>query len=534
MVVLGAGVVGAGLGDVRGMVPAAVVRAPRPDDRRRRRPSATRVAVTARRTDERRRMLPTSSSASPIVGPSSPADGCGAVASTNAARFATPRARRPPRRERSLGGPTGPACGGSVARWSTSTRSSSRRGPAGPGARIEIVTEPHGGGSTGSAGSHDGDVDGIRPWRDGDSERSVHWPTSLRTGDLVVLDRHRSADTRWIVRVDADADDHEEEAGRARWALDEGRRRGVRTAAAVGDEEPVEITDADAAARWSATCIPDPTRDRARAGSRAARPEAGLPLTPTRQMGDGGGDVHGAHAARRRHRLVATHDRAARGRDGRRRRRDGQDQPIRRGAADRASRLIVALACARRCGGDRGRFGQRVGPARRPARTVAPVPHAARRAARLRVHRPAHGAGRARDLRRRRQLRRRAARRRPARLVARRLGSVLPVGDRADRARRRTACRRATPGASGARVRSSGGSASVRRPARAYGRRPGGRRARHRAAPLVGPGAERARRRSRSRRSSTRPASSTHPASSPAPTARSPSAATPATAHAAR
>ena len=74
--------------------------------------------------------------------------------------------------------------------------------PAGPGARIEIVTEPHGGGFTGSAGSHDGDVDGIRPWRDGDSERSVHWPTSLRTGDLVVLDRHRSADTRWIVRVD--------------------------------------------------------------------------------------------------------------------------------------------------------------------------------------------------------------------------------------------------------------------------------------------------------------------------------------------
>ena len=63
--------------------------------------------------------------------------------------------------------------------------------PEGPGARIEIVTEPHGSGFTGAAGSHDGDVDGIRPWRDGDSERSVHWPTSLRTGDLVVLDRHQ-------------------------------------------------------------------------------------------------------------------------------------------------------------------------------------------------------------------------------------------------------------------------------------------------------------------------------------------------------
>ncbi len=151
--------------------------------------------------------------------------------------------------------------------------------PAGPGARIEIVTEPHGGGFTGSAGSHDGDVDGIRPWRDGDSERSVHWPTSLRTGDLVVLDRHRSADTRWIVRVDGFADDADVEAGRARWALDEGRRRGVRTAAAVGDADAVEIPDMDAAARWSATCIPDANATEPR-WQRRSGADADLPLTP--------------------------------------------------------------------------------------------------------------------------------------------------------------------------------------------------------------------------------------------------------------
>ena len=152
--------------------------------------------------------------------------------------------------------------------------------PAGPGARIEIVTGANGGETTGSSGSHDGDVDGIRPWRDGDTERSVHWPTSLRTGDLVVLDHHRSADTRWIVRIDGDADDHDEQAGRARWALDEGRRRGVRTSAAVGAEVPVEIADADAAARWTATCNPDPSATRLRRLPRA-RPEAGLPLAPT-------------------------------------------------------------------------------------------------------------------------------------------------------------------------------------------------------------------------------------------------------------
>ena len=150
--------------------------------------------------------------------------------------------------------------------------------PAGPGARVEAVTEPHGGGFTGSSGSHDGDIDGIRPWRDGDSERSVHWATSLRTGDLVVLDHHRSADTRWIVRVDEGAGDAETKAGRVRWALDEGRRRGVRTAAAVGDEEPVEIPDADAAARWSATCVPGEAAPRS-SREPGAPAEDGLLLT---------------------------------------------------------------------------------------------------------------------------------------------------------------------------------------------------------------------------------------------------------------
>jgi transglutaminase-like putative cysteine protease len=151
--------------------------------------------------------------------------------------------------------------------------------PLGPGARIDVVTEPHGGADSGAAGSHDGDVDGIRPWRDGDSERSVHWPTSLRTGDLIVLDRHRTADSRWIVRVEAGVapDALDELAGRARWALDEGRRRGARTAAAFGDADAVDIPDADAAARWTATFPPAPEPARRWAREPA---EAGAPLTP--------------------------------------------------------------------------------------------------------------------------------------------------------------------------------------------------------------------------------------------------------------
>lgn len=30
---------------------------------------------------------------------------------------------------------------------------------------------------------------GVRPWRDGDSERRVHWPSSARTGDWMVVER---------------------------------------------------------------------------------------------------------------------------------------------------------------------------------------------------------------------------------------------------------------------------------------------------------------------------------------------------------
>ncbi len=51
-------------------------------------------------------------------------------------------------------------------------------------------------------GNHRGDVDGVRAWRDGDAVGSIHWPSSLRVGDLIVHDRAAVADEHWVVDLD--------------------------------------------------------------------------------------------------------------------------------------------------------------------------------------------------------------------------------------------------------------------------------------------------------------------------------------------
>ena len=153
--------------------------------------------------------------------------------------------------------------------------------PTGPGAHIELVGDGGGTGATeGRSGFGHEDFDGVRPWRDGDNERSVHWPSSLRTRSLVVHDHHSSAPQRWIVRSNPAAVDRDDEAGRCRWALDEARRCGARVWAAIGDDEPIEIADAHRAARWAAGCVPPTDAGQAaRVSQRPAEPET--TLTPS-------------------------------------------------------------------------------------------------------------------------------------------------------------------------------------------------------------------------------------------------------------
>ena len=124
--------------------------------------------------------------------------------------------------------------------------------PRRAGAHVERVTRIEGGDRPGPPGAVAGEIDGIRPWQEGDSERYVHWASSIRHGELVVHDRRRDTDERWVVRARSGTPDPEHEAGAARAALDAGLRVGADVWAAVGDGEPVPVRDRAAAARWSA------------------------------------------------------------------------------------------------------------------------------------------------------------------------------------------------------------------------------------------------------------------------------------------
>jgi transglutaminase-like putative cysteine protease len=119
-------------------------------------------------------------------------------------------------------------------------------------AHVERTTTASGGERAGRAGAIAGEIDGVRPWRDGDSDKWVHWASTLRTGELVVHDRRQDADEQWLVRARFGLPEPDVEAGVVRNALEAGLRNGATVSVAVGDGEPVPIADADAAARWTA------------------------------------------------------------------------------------------------------------------------------------------------------------------------------------------------------------------------------------------------------------------------------------------
>lgn len=104
----------------------------------------------------------------------------------------------------------------------------------------------------GASGAISGEIDGIRPWRDGDSEKFVHWSSSIRSGELMVHDRRQNADQQWIVRARSGTADPDEEAGAARRAIAGGLRSGVAVLAAVDQEVPAPIDNLDAATEWAA------------------------------------------------------------------------------------------------------------------------------------------------------------------------------------------------------------------------------------------------------------------------------------------
>ena len=116
----------------------------------------------------------------------------------------------------------------------------------GPLADVESVSSTSDGSVTARRGNHGGEIDGVRPWRQGDSTNSVHWASSLRTDELIVHDRLTATDERWLVDLDGS------DPGRLRFTLDEGRRLGHDVVVRTSDGNTHAVPDADAAARWAA------------------------------------------------------------------------------------------------------------------------------------------------------------------------------------------------------------------------------------------------------------------------------------------
>ncbi|HSP29140.1 MAG TPA: transglutaminaseTgpA domain-containing protein [Ilumatobacteraceae bacterium] len=116
----------------------------------------------------------------------------------------------------------------------------------GPLVAVESSASTSEGSVTARRGNHGGEIDGVRPWRQGDATNSVHWVSSLRTDELIVHDRLTASDQHWLVDLDA------AEPSRLRWTLDEGRRHGHDVAVRTGDGARHVVGSEDDAARWSA------------------------------------------------------------------------------------------------------------------------------------------------------------------------------------------------------------------------------------------------------------------------------------------
>jgi hypothetical protein len=113
----------------------------------------------------------------------------------------------------------------------------------------------------GAAGAVAGQIDGVRPWREGDSDKYVHWSTTLRTGELVVHDRRREMTERLVVRARRNRPDSDVEAGIVRGALEAGLRSGSEVSVALEQGEPELIRSSIDAARWTAAADLGPPPD---------------------------------------------------------------------------------------------------------------------------------------------------------------------------------------------------------------------------------------------------------------------------------
>lgn len=109
----------------------------------------------------------------------------------------------------------------------------------------QSAAEP--GDSTGGDGPRIGDLDGTRPWRAGEGQQSIHWASTMRSGEVIAFDRASSTETRWVLPLTADA-------ARLRRTMEDGLRHGHDVALVVGGEpdQAEPIRNGEDVLVWSA------------------------------------------------------------------------------------------------------------------------------------------------------------------------------------------------------------------------------------------------------------------------------------------
>lgn len=116
----------------------------------------------------------------------------------------------------------------------------------GPTLHVDEHASDDDGSSTGGRGRPIGDIDGIRPWRHGESDQSIHWPSTIRSRSIVARARQSAVETTWTVPLESDP-------GRLRWTLESGLRHGHEVRVALPDGSTNEVLTTDDAARRSST-----------------------------------------------------------------------------------------------------------------------------------------------------------------------------------------------------------------------------------------------------------------------------------------
>ncbi|MFT6292424.1 MAG: transglutaminase-like putative cysteine protease [Ilumatobacter sp.] len=126
---------------------------------------------------------------------------------------------------------------------------------AGPVLPVDKAPTPASGSSLRSAGPRAGEVDGARPWRPGENQQSIHWPSTMRSSEIIAHDHQTSAASQWTVPLNAAPE-------RLRYTIEEGLRRGHEIALigaldtapheGLDDSEPIPVRQPGDAVRWSA------------------------------------------------------------------------------------------------------------------------------------------------------------------------------------------------------------------------------------------------------------------------------------------